>query len=327
MNTAKTNTSTANNGGTPITKQLQNVDRCFQKLASEFHVLEWPEAYNQAVSHIHALTATVFSANQSGLSTERIRQELSYSWEIFGQSSFVGHLQRWPRGYPGDFEAINMIVDRKELSSLDTIGGAIGNYCLNTTIAQQHREKIAEQADMIRYYCSRRKTPKIASIACGASRDTEMAQCEIVTAKAELLLIDFDQAALDESMRRLEGIKEQVTTALANVRQISKLLKHKDKFDLVYAGGLFDYLPTGIILNILSHVGACITPGGCLMFTNAADNGLFRSYKPLIETMADWKLIDRTREEMVALIASTGCREHKLDLDPTGLMWIAKAYF
>jgi hypothetical protein len=96
---------------------------------------------------------------------------------------------------------------------------------------------------------------------------------------------------------------------------------------LVYAGGLFDYLPTGIILNILSQVGTCITPGGCLMFTNAANNGLFRSYKPFIETMADWKLIDREREEMVALITSTGCKEHKLDLDPTGLMWIAKAYF
>jgi hypothetical protein len=102
------------------------------------------------------------------------------------------------------------------------------------------------------------------------------------------------------------------------------LLKTSTDFDLAYAGGLFDYLPSGIIANILQYLGQRILPGGCIMFTNAANNALYHSYKPLIETMADWKLIDRNKEDMEYLLSITGCKAHSLELDSTGLMWIAK---
>jgi ubiquinone/menaquinone biosynthesis C-methylase UbiE len=165
------------------------------------------------------------------------------------------------------------------------------------------------------------------SIACGASRDVEIVQKEIIDANAELLLIDFDQSALDESSRRLAKINDRTTYQCTNVRRIPKLLSVSRSFDLAYAGGLFDYLPDGIITTILKHVGKRILPGGCLMFTNAADNALYHSYKPFIETMADWQLIDRSKGEMEHLLSVTGCNNYNLGLDPTGLMWIAKGYF
>jgi hypothetical protein len=130
---------------------LQLIDDRFKELEQKCDSLPFPEAYNQVVSQMHALTAAVFTAQQSGFTSERIRGELSNSWRIFGESSFVGHLQSWPRGYPGDFDAINMILDRCESAPLNTISGIIGNYALNTTIAQQHREKIAIQSATIKH--------------------------------------------------------------------------------------------------------------------------------------------------------------------------------
>jgi hypothetical protein len=308
-------------------RALQEINSGFKILEQKFDTLAFQEAYNQVVSNMHSLTAVAYMARKSGLSTEVIREELSDAWDIFGKSSFVWHLQRWPRGYPGDFEAINMILDRKESTPLDSIGGMIGNYCLNTTIAQQHREKIAIQSAIVRHYCEQRTNPRIASIACGASRDMEMVKKDIVDANARLLLIDFDQAALDESARRMVDIHDNITYHLTNVRRIPKLFHTSEEFDLIYAGGLFDYLPDGIIINILKHATKSILSGGCFMFTNAANNALYHSYKPFIETMADWQLIDRSKEGMENLLSATGRKNHTLELDPTGLMWIAKAYF
>lgn len=312
---------------TSLIATLKNVNHDFITLTESRATSDFPEVYNHVVSQMHHLTAAAYTARQAGMTTEEIRQELAHAWDIFSASSFVRHLQTWPRGYPGDFEAINMIIDRNESTSLDSVGGMIGTYCLNTTIAQQHREKIAIQATLLRQTCEQRKNPRIASIACGASRDIEQVQHDIAIAGAELLLIDFDQAALDESARRLTAISDRVRFQLTNVRRIPKLLAEGVGFDLIYAGGLFDYLPESITTTILKHAGQQILPGGCLMFTNAANNPLYHSYKPFIETMADWHLIDRTREEMELLLSASGCLSHRLELEPTGLMWIAKGYF
>ena len=41
--------------------------------------------------------------------------------------------------------------------------------------------------------------------------------------------------------------------------------------------------------------------------------------------MGNWKLIERSEEEMRTLLLFAGFKEQELFLDPTGLAWIAKA--
>lgn len=40
-------------------------------------------------------------------------------------------------------------MDRQEESAENTLGGVIGRYALNSSIAQQHREKLRIQAGLV----------------------------------------------------------------------------------------------------------------------------------------------------------------------------------
>lgn len=315
-----------------IKNLLISIDQQFIRLQDETPTTPFPITFNKVVSLIHHLIEAIIIAKKEGMDNQEIRSYLPTTWEIHGSSSFIKHVQTWPKGFPGDCKAINMIIDRVENQPLDHLGGMIGRYALNTLVAQQHREKIKKQAEIIKEVCRKFKSPSIVSIACGSSRDIEMVQDDIKRSGAKITLIDFDEEALEESATRLESIQEVIDISLTNVRNLPKLvseLKEKNgKFHLVYAGGLFDYLPYGIIKLILIRLaGDFMNKDGILMFTNIASNNLFHSFRPWLEVMANWELIDRTEEEMEKLLALTGCERKEITLDPTGLTWIAKATF
>jgi len=311
-----------------VGKRLILVDQAFSRLEKEFKDFSLSEAQNQVIALIHFLIYAVELAEQKGWIKEDIRSELFSTWRIHGYSSFVKHIQTWPRGYQGDFEVINMIVDRQEESAGNTLGGVIGRYALNSLIAQQHREKLKIQADLVRDACRKFEAPNIISIASGSSRDLEEVQYELKESKAQVLLIDFDNDALEESKRRLSGINNQVDTFLTNVRKLPKFFKGLNergkKFHLIYAGGLFDYLPDSIIKIILKNLSdRFMHKDGILMFTSIAKGNPYRAW---IETMGNWRLIERSKEEMEQLLSCVHSREQSLKLDPTGLTWIARVH-
>lgn len=307
------------------------IDQTFCQLEKDFvkKCFLPTELQNRAIALIHFLTYVIELAEQTGWTKESIRSKLLNAWRVHSYSSFVRHIQTWPRGYPGDFEVVNMIVDRREKSSLDTLGGAIGHYALNTAIAQQHREKLKIQTELVREACRKFVAPNIISIACGSSRDFEQVQYELKESQAKVLLIDFDRDALEESKQRLSEIESQVDIFLIDVRKLPKFFKELNersrKFHLVYAGGLFDYLSEGIANIILKNLSdGFIHEDGLLMFTNIAQGNPYRAW---IETLGNWRLIERSKEEIERLLSNIQCQKQSLELDPTGLTWIVKSVF
>jgi len=184
---------------------LTLIDGEFYEFEKNFETLSLDGAYNKLISLIHLLTYGVLKAEINGWNKEDIRALLDNAWRIHGYSSFGKHIQTWPRGYMADFEVIDMIVDREEKAPPETIGGLIGRYALNTSIAQQHREKVKIQTEAIKEVCKKISKPKILSLACGSSRDFEPAECELKEAEAKILLVDFEPDALKESVRRLSA--------------------------------------------------------------------------------------------------------------------------
>ncbi|MFH0906895.1 MAG: class I SAM-dependent methyltransferase [bacterium] len=309
-------------------ERLILVDNAFFRLEKEFNDFSLPEAQNKIIALMHFLTYAVEIAEKNGLVKEDIRSKLFNAWRIHGYSSFVKHIQIWPRGYPGDFEVVNMIADRNEKSAENTLGGVIGRYALNNIVAQQHREKLKIQAELVREVCQKFKAPNVISIASGSSRDLEEVQYELKESNAKVLLIDFDKDALEESKRRLSDISSQVDTFLTDVRRLPQFFKGLNErgrqFHLVYAGGLFDYLPDGIIKIILKNLSdRFMHEDGILMFTNIAKGNPYRAW---IETMGNWKLIERSKEEMNQLLLNVCSKEQSLKLDPTGLTWIVRVH-
>lgn len=308
-------------------RQLALLDQSFKKFEKDFISMSLDDRYNGTVALIHSLIIAIKSAFAKGWTVDSIRASLPNTWRIHRGSDFGRHIQDWPRGYPGDFEIVNQIVDRTTDTSINTMSGMICHYGLNCIITQQHREKLNAQANAIMQICREQRKPVIVSIACGPSRDIELCQKELEETDAKVILIDFDQDAINESRKRLSAIGDRVETMVTNVREMPKLFKKlsekNGKFDLVYAGGLFDYLPDGIIRILVNRLAEDhIKPDGMILFTNIANGNPFKVW---IEVMGNWRLIERSEEEMKNFLALTYFKTQKLEHDPTGLTWIASA--
>lgn len=67
------------------------------------------------------------------------------AYELHSRSPFVKRLQEWPRGYAGDFEAIEYLVKGKPRIPEEDNAFWIEWYALNTPMAYQHRNKLLFQ--------------------------------------------------------------------------------------------------------------------------------------------------------------------------------------
>jgi hypothetical protein len=314
-------------GSAEIADLLGDADRMFAELERAVNHETSVRLGHRAISLVHWLIHLIGLAREDGWETANIRALLPNAWRIHGDSTYIRHIQEWPRGYAGDFLAINMVVDRDERAEPGTLGGILGRYALGITIAEQHREKLRIQAGMIRETCRRVRGARIVSVACGSARDMEQGQDEIRESGARVTLVDFDQGALDDALGRLHAVRDQLMPVLSDVRRLPRLMRALTeaggRADLVYAGGLFDYLPEGIVRRVLKPLADdLLAEGGTLMFTNIAPGNPWKAW---METMGNWRLIERTEEEMGALLLHTGLEGQRLERDPSGLAWIARA--
>jgi hypothetical protein len=101
-------------------------------------------------------------------------------------------------------------------------------------------------------------------------------------------------------------------------------LRTSGPFDLVVAGGLFDYLPDAWAVSTLTLVRELLAPGGRVLFSNIARGNPFR---PWIEYLADWHLIERNESDARRLLAGAGFAAERLRVsrDATGLALIIEA--
>ena len=322
-----------------VRKLLRDVDLMFFDIEKKAEKGFAPSLNNKIFSAINFLTQRVIAAEKQGLNKDDIRAELPNAWRIHSESSFTKYAQDWPRDdIQGDYNIINMLMDKKEDADLNSIGGIIGRYALDCDITEQHRNKVKIQAEHIKKVCKKVKGAVILSIACGSARDVELAQKEIKESGAKIFLVDFDQEALNDAVSRLRSIENQLETFCIDVRQLPRIVKKlsednsekKDgrivkqyKFDLIYMGGLFDYLSTKFIKLILKNISnEFMGENGKLLFTNIAEGNQYRVW---METLVNWVLIERSEKEMRELLSATNMNYKKTELyrDPTYLAWVA----
>jgi extracellular factor (EF) 3-hydroxypalmitic acid methyl ester biosynthesis protein len=102
---------------------------------------------------------------------------------------------------------------------------------------------------------------------------------------------------------------------------VSKLAQ-SGSFDLVLAGGLFDYLPERPANFLIRTVcDRLLAPKGRFFFTNLGQNNPYRVW---MEYMANWQLIERSKSELLDMVASASNNEAVCSIapDPTGLTWL-----
>jgi len=280
-------------------------------------------AFHEVVASMHGVAAAVAAALAGGLSEPWVREALSGARLVHATSPLVKRLQTWPRGYPGDFETVDQLLQHRNDAEPGAVGYWIEEYCLSSAIAQQHRNKVTAQAAVIRKTARENPGARILVIAAGGAADVEAAQDALVDGRCSVTLNDVDAAALRLANERLPHLRDRLDFLEGNILRIARLLpKERGPFDLIVCGGLFDYLDdraAGLLTRVI--LTRMLAPQGTLFFTNIRHGNRFR---PWMEYLADWRLIERDEAAIAALLGTSPDSDvaSQCEADPSGLAWL-----
>ena len=261
---------------------LDKIDRDF------LYLLILRMSYDLSASIKHALLA--------GMTNKEIRDKVELAREVFKHSNFISRLQRWPRGYPGDFETIEQLYFA-EPTSTNYLGSIMDKAAFNWPITQQHRNKINHQCEEIRKICSGVKNPKILIVASGGGIDAWKAQDSLENAHATVVFNDIEEDAINLVKKRcIDSAYEQIFIPGNLFRKRKKFLDF-GPYDLILCGGLFDYIEMErISFFIKSLYEKALNSNGKIFFTNLAAGN---PYQGFIETVCDWKMIYRSEDDFI----------------------------
>jgi SAM-dependent methyltransferase len=252
---------------------------------------------------MHQFSAVILACEEAGLDRSTLLPRLGRLRALHAQSPFVERLQTWPRGYPGDFETVEWLCDVVNRAPVGTVAWAIEECALQSPVAQQHRNKVSLQARAILSAILAAPQARVASLGCGGCRDLALIQDYLPDQRGTFVLVDADRAALTFARDRLPRIAGRCEFVAGSVPRVLPRVIGAGPFDLVVAGGLFDYLPDRWAVSTLRAVRRMLAPGGTLLFSNIAAGNPFR---PWIEYLGDWRLIERNEAEVERLAGDAG---------------------
>ena len=277
--------------------------------ASEFLALDGQAASSpRALLHataasMHRFITSIDACEAAGLDADGLRPRIGALRALHGRSPFVNRLQTWPRGYQGDFETVERLCDATNEAPFNTVAWAIEQCALQSPIAQQHRNKVAIQARAILATVLRVPEPRIASLGCGGCRDLGLVLDCLPADRGSFVLTDADVGALDLARARLSRLGDRCHFVHGRVPRSLAAVARFGPFDLVVAGGLFDYLPDAWAVATLRATLRMLAPGGRLLLSNIAAGNPFR---PWLEYLAEWRLIERSEADLVRLLGEAG---------------------
>lgn len=280
--------------------------------------------------------AAVRHALDAGLGEPEIVTALTPLRAVVSQSDLVRRAQEQPRGLPGDFEMIEYILARKVTGRPGTFGRLFDEYLQHSVVAQQHHNKIAHQAGLIEAALtegraavggfSRGPARRILLIACGGAADLRRVDPGLPAPGDRFVLNDMDPDALAHAMATLPApTAAHVTTVQGNALRKAAELASEGPYDLVLAGGLFDYLEErparALVRSVMERL---CRPGGTFYFSNIATGNPFAV---AMKYGASWPLIEREEADVEAVVRdAAGHLVADLDIrrDTTGLTLLTR---
>ncbi len=236
--------------------------------------------------------------------TEPIR-----AWSATGP--FFHHSFTKPRGYPGDFETIEIIYDCQPTGE-DLPGLILDDYYLHARPAQAVRNRLTYLATRLHIEVRRRANSgdapaRLLSLGSGPARELAiLARQPDFASGVDVTCLDLDAAALDCARQRIGGrLDGQVHFVCDNALRYAHGTHRPDQpFDVIYAAGLFDYLNTGLAARLIEDCYGLLAPGGVLIVGNFSLE-THPSDRVLIDWLLDWHLLYRSEADYRAIFAQT----------------------
>ena len=202
----------------------------------------------------------------------------------------AGHAFARPRGYPGDAGLLDVIY--RQPGALWTTSDPVASVVTAMTHAAPPARSVRERrmilADAIDETAVRVQRPAILSLACGHLREVEWSLAFAQGAIGRFVAADQDSDSL-ASIGRDYGARFPVIERLElSVRDVLRGgARDLGQFDLIYAAGLYDYLPEPVARSLTERLFAMLGDSGRLLIGNYGE-GLFDT--AYMEAIMNWPL-------------------------------------
>ncbi len=222
--------------------------------------------------------------------------------DLVHQDPFTHRAFTKPRGYAGDAALIDFIYGREEHWPLPEGTTDLGRRIFDYTTAAPASEGVRARrefiANMLDRLVDELDRPHVLSIAAGHLREAILSSAVRRRKLGRLVALDSDTNSLDEVVRSYSHYNVEVYPA--SIRQLLAQKVKLGDFDLVYTTGLFDYLQQTTAQRLTSVMFDLLRPKGRLLVANFLPGVRDIGY---MESFMDWKLIYRTRHEMLVISA------------------------
>ena len=251
-------------------------------------------------------------------------------WQKLFLGSPFGHRTfHKPNGYAGDYEMMDMI-HRNQPEGNSLFDKLIHLLLVSQWPALSVRNRIAHLRENIINETARmarsERFARILNVGCGPAREVQDFLKEThLSDSAEFTLMDFNRETLAYAGEKLAEIKRQhsrrtpVETRQVSVFELirqSRLGGEKEKFDVIYCAGLFDYLAPDTCRALMDLWYDSLLPGGLMLIANMNDTRPFRNF---IEFVLDWQLLYRDSREFLSLVPDR-CRDAtRIIAEPTSV--------
>lgn len=221
------------------------------------------------------------------------------------QCPVTSHSLLKPRGYPGDTELIDFLYHHSSveprLAAAGDVGRRLADFVSNVPGAYDVRERRRRLAEQIDRTVAANSGARILSVGSGSMRELELSRAAKSGALREIVALDHDPTSLDAARHNPDGsLRDYVRPLRLNVKHLLVKPAEPPSYQLIYAAGIYDYLPQRVGLQLTRRLFDMLEPGGRLLLAN---------FLPVweagyMEAFMDWYLIYRERQQIEALADS-----------------------
>jgi CRP-like cAMP-binding protein/SAM-dependent methyltransferase len=212
-----------------------------------------------------------------------------------------------PRGYPGDFQTIDMIYADKPTGT-GRVGPVIDSCVLSLAAAKAIRaRRRAMAAEIQKSYAATAKELYVACLACGPAAEVfDAFDKSADKSRLQVACIDTDREALSHVAARAQAEKlgDQLQNHHGNLIYFAAGRQELDLApqDLVYSLNLTDYFSDEAAITLINWIHAKLRPGGRAILGNFHPKNLSRG---LMDNVLDWRLTHRDEAAMNQLFRSS----------------------
>lgn len=237
--------------------------------------------------------------------------------QLFMRGTYIEWSLRKPYGYAGDFKIIDDIYQNNPLTTgFDRL---FDNYYQMSAVCVAVRNRKEDfKRLIIDSIASKKSGPiKIMNLACGSAREVkEVLSVNNIRSGKNISFdcYDNEDKAIDYARLLLSdfsGIRFYKKNALRMAAAKNIESRSREKYDIIYSTGLFDYLSHKVSAHLIRNLRKLLKNNGILAVSNMYDKYSNPSVH-FMEWVGDWNLNYRTDREFKRIFLDAGFKEKEL---------------